>query len=129
MASPEDLKFTDQHEWIRVEGDEGVIGISDHAQNQLGDITFIELPRPGAEFNQKESLAEIESVKAASEIYAPVSGVVVAVNDALEDAPEQVNAAPYGDGWVARLRITRPEDLDNLMDAAAYDAYVEGIED
>ena len=126
MTSPTDLKFTKDHEWARVEGGEAVIGITDHAQNELGDITFIDLPPVGRAVAQAETLAEIESVKAASQIYAPVSGEVVAVNEALADAPEKINAAPYGEGWIARLRMADPSELDRLMDAAAYEAVVAG---
>jgi glycine cleavage system H protein len=129
MASPKDLKFTKTHEWVRIEGHEATLGITDHAQSELGDITFIELPQIGAEFVQSDPLAAIESVKAASDIYAPVSGKVIAVNEALEDSPEKINQSPYGDGWIARLSMHGVTDLVDLMDAEAYDAYLEEIED
>ena len=108
MASPADRKYTKQHEWARAEGNEVVVGITDHAQCELGDITYIELPRLQRQVRQAESMAEVESVKAAFDIYAPVSGTVIGVNEALRDAPEKINQSPYGEGWIARLRPTIP---------------------
>ncbi|MFP4380745.1 MAG: glycine cleavage system protein GcvH [Candidatus Sumerlaeia bacterium] len=125
MSTPSNCKFTKDHEWVRVEGDEAVIGISDFAQAELGDITFVETPSEGDEFGQGDAMATVESVKAASDIYAPVSGEVVAANDELEDAPELVNESPYDKGWIVRLKMSDSAELEKLMDAEAYDQYVE----
>ena len=118
---PSELRYTKDHEWARMEGEEVVIGITDHAQQALGDITYVELPEPGREAAQTEELATIESAKAASDIFAPVSGVVSAVNEALEDEPGKVNADPYGEGWLCRLAGVDAGDLDNLMSAEEYE--------
>ncbi len=123
-----DLRYTREHEWIRVEGDEGVVGITDYAQEQLGDVVFVELPETGKALERTEQAAVVESVKAASEIYAPVGGTVTEVNEALADAPETVNADPTGEGWFFRLRIADAGDLDGLLSEDAYNAYIEGIE-
>ena len=118
-----ELLYRDSHEWIRDEGDGTVvIGISDHAQAQLGDMVFVELPEMGASFGQGDAFAVVESVKAASDVYAPVSGEVVEVNSALEDEPELVNSDPYGDGWLARVELSDPEELESMLDADAYEA-------
>jgi glycine cleavage system H protein len=123
---PEDLKYATSHEWVRVD-DEGVatVGISDHAQSALGDIVFVELPELGATVNAKEEVAVVESVKAASDIYSPISGEIVAVNEALVDAPETVNSVPYDDGWFFKVKISDQAELDELMDAEAYTDHVE----
>ena len=121
------LKFTKDHEWVKVDGDTATVGISDYAAKQLGDVVFVELPEIGAEFGQGDELAVVESVKAASEVYAPVGGEVTAVNDALDGAPETVNAGPTTDGWFAKLRLADAGDLDALMDEAAYKDYCEGL--
>ena len=123
-----DLRYTKEHEWVRVEGDVAVVGISDYAQKQLGDVVYVELPEVGRVFDQFAEAAVVESVKAASEVYAPVSGEVIEVNPALADEPATVNAEPTGAGWFLKLRVTDPSELDGLMDEAAYAAYVEGIE-
>ena len=123
-----DLRYTKEHEWIRVEGDEGVVGITGYAQEQLGDVVFVELPETGKALERAEQAAVVESVKAASEIYAPVGGTVTGVNEALADAPETVNADPTGAGWFFRLRIADAGDLDGLLSEDAYNAYIEGIE-
>lgn len=122
---PSELRYTESHEWVRDEG-EGVvkIGISDHAQSQLGDLVFVELPGVGDEFDKGDTCAVVESVKAASDIYSPVSGEVVAVNESLEEAPETVNNDPYEDGWLFSLRLNDSEDLDALMDADAYSEHI-----
>jgi len=125
MASPTELRYTRDHEWVRAVGEEALVGITDHAQSELGDITFIDLPKLGRRVSAGEKLADVESVKAASEIFAPVSGEVIAVNEALADAPEQINRSPYGEGWIARLKMSSPGDLEKLMHAAQYDALVE----
>jgi glycine cleavage system H protein len=127
MASPAECKYTKEHEWVRLDGDTAVVGITAYAQQELGDVVFVELPAPGASVTQGESFGVVESVKAASDLYAPVSGEVLDANGALADAPELVNTAPYGDGWMLKVRPTDPADLDRLMDAAAYDSYVETL--
>ncbi len=118
---PSELRYRESHEWVRDEGDGTVvIGISDHAQAALGDMVFIELPEPGTSYNQGEACAVVESVKAASDIYAPVSGEVIAANAALEDTPELVNTDPYADGWLFKIKLSDPEELQGLNDAEAY---------
>lgn len=126
---PEDLKFTEDHEWVRFEGDEAVVGITDYAQEELGDITFIELPATGASFKQKDVVSAIESVKAASEIFAPLSGEITAVNDTLEDKPELINESPYDKGWIFQIRISNAGEKDSLLSAKKYAAFLEGLED
>jgi glycine cleavage system H protein len=108
---PEDLQYTKSHEWVRIEGDTATIGITDHAQDELGDVVFVELPDEGATFDAGESFGTVESVKAVSDLYAPVGGEVVEVNSALEDAPENINEDPYGEGWIVKLRTTDEADL------------------
>jgi glycine cleavage system H protein len=108
---PEDLRYTESHEWVRMEGDTATIGITDYAQDELGDVVFIELPEEGDAFGAGESFGTVESVKAVSDLYTPVSGEVVEVNSALEDAPENINEDPYGEGWIVRLRTTDEADL------------------
>ncbi len=124
MSSPADLKYTKEHEWLRVESDTGTVGITDYAQDQLGDIVFVELPSPGAKISYLEKFGEIESVKAVSELYSPVSGEVLETNTALIDNPQWVNESPYGDGWMLRVRLTDPAELDKLLTAAEYDDFV-----
>ncbi len=123
---PEDLKYAASHEWVRVD-EEGVatVGISDHAQDALGDIVFVELPEPGTTVNAKDEVSVVESVKAASDIYSPVSGEIVAVNEALLDAPETVNSSPYENGWFYKIKISDEAELDELMDAEAYSDHCE----
>lgn len=121
------IKFTKEHEWIRVDGQEGTVGITDYAQSQLGDVVFVELPAPGRKVERGGEAAVVESVKAASEVYAPVSGEVIAVNQALADQPGLVNADAMGEGWFFKLRLADPGEVDRLLDAAAYQAYVEGL--
>jgi glycine cleavage system H protein len=123
---PDDLKYAQSHEWVRVD-DDGVatVGISDHAQDALGDIVFVELPEPGTTVNAREEVAVVESVKAASDIYCPVSGEIVAINEALVDAPETVNSVPYDDGWFFKVRISDEAELGELMDAEAYADHLE----
>jgi glycine cleavage system H protein len=108
---PEDLQYTKSHEWIRIDGEIATIGITDHAQDELGDVVFVELPDEGATFDAGESFGTVESVKAVSDLYTPVGGEVVEVNSALEDAPENINEDPYGEGWIVRLRTTDEADL------------------
>jgi len=125
MASPSELKYTKEHEWVRVDGDTGTIGITDYAQDQLGDIVFVELPAAGAAISAAEKFGEIESVKAVSELFAPVSGEVTEANDGLADSPESVNDDPYGDGWLVKVRLSDPAQLDGLLSAGDYDAFIE----
>ena len=127
MASPTDCKYTREHEWVRLEGDVAVVGITDYAQTELGDVVFVELPAGGTTVSQGESFGVVESVKAASDLYAPVSGEVLEANPALQDAPELVNQQPYGGGWMLKVRPSDRRELDNLLDAAAYDEYVKGL--
>ena len=122
-------KYDEEHEWIRVEGDEGVIGISDYAQDQLSDVVYVELPEVGDTFERGDILAVVESVKAASDVYMPVTGEVLEINDALEDAPELVNQDPYGEAWFVRVSIQDPTELDELMDAKAYKAFIAGLDE
>lgn len=121
-------KFTDEHEWIALDGDIGTVGVSDYAQDQLGDIVFVELPEVGRKLTRGEEAATIESVKAASELYAPVDGEVTEVNARLADEPELVNSDPTGEGWFLRLRIADRGQLDGLMDAEAYRRFVASLE-
>ena len=121
-------KYTEDHEWILVEGDIASVGISDHAQEQLGDVVYIDLPEKGAELAQGAEAATVESVKAASEIYAPVGGEVVEVNAALNDDPAIVNSDPYGAGWFFKLKLADAGELDKLMDESAYKEYVESLQ-
>ena len=111
MNIPEDLQYTNSHEWVRIEGDTATIGITDHAQDELGDVVFIELPGEGDIFDAGESFGTVESVKAVSDLYAPVGGEVVEVNTSLEDAPEKINEDPYGEGWIVKLRTSDEADL------------------
>lgn len=115
-----DLKYTKEHEWIRVDGDVGTVGISNFAQEQLGDVVFVELPEVGRSVVAGDEAAVIESVKAASELYAPVSGEVIDVNSALGDAPELVNSDPTGEGWFIKIRLSKADELQTLMDDTAY---------
>jgi glycine cleavage system H protein len=123
------LKYDEEHEWIRVEGDEGVVGISDYAQDQLSDVVYVELPEVGDSFERGDILAVVESVKAASDVYMPVSGEVLEINDALEDSPELVNEDPYGEAWFVRIIIAHPSELDDLLDADAYEAFLESLDE
>jgi glycine cleavage system H protein len=123
---PADLKYLDSHEWVRAEADGTVtVGISDHAQGALGDLVFVELPEVGRALTKGEAAAVVESVKAASDVYSPVSGEVVAMNDALGGSPELVNQDPYGQGWLFKLKLANPAELEQLLDAAAYGKVVE----
>ncbi len=122
------MRYTSDHEWVRVEGDAAVVGISDYAQEQLGDVVFVELPDVGTSFAQNDDAAVVESVKAASEIYAPIGGKILAVNDMLIDAPETLNSDPTGNGWMFKISIADAGEVDALMDEAAYKTFVEGLE-
>ncbi len=122
------IRFTKEHEWVRIEGDEAVVGITDYAQRQLGDVVFVELPEVGKTIAQGDEAAVVESVKAASEVYAPVSGTVTAVNERLPDEPGLVNTSPMEDGWFFRMKPSDQAEIDQLMDEAAYQAYVAELE-
>ena len=124
MNVPEDLKFAETHEWIRVNDDIGTVGITDHAQAELTDIVFAEPPKVGAKFSAKDPSAVVESVKAASDIYAPVSGEIVEANAALSENPSLLNTDPYGAGWIFKIKIADPSELDSLQNAAAYRAQI-----
>ena len=124
MNFPDDLKYTKEHEWVRVEGDTGVVGISDYAQDQLGDIVYLDLPAAGTSMAKLGKMGEIESVKAVSELYSPVSGEVIEVNDEAIESPELVNSEPYGRGWLIKVRFSDASEVDELLDAAAYDEFV-----
>jgi glycine cleavage system H protein len=129
MTTPQDLRYSPSHEWIRDEGDgTATVGITHHAQDKLGDVVFWEGPKAGAKVTKGRSLGLVESVKATSDVYAPVSGEVIANNDALSDDPSKVNADPYGAGWMVRLRISDPSELAALLDAAAYAAHVAKVD-
>jgi glycine cleavage system H protein len=121
---PDNFRYTKEHEWVLVEGDTGTVGITDHAQEELGDIVYVDLPKIGARLQQGKALGSVESVKAVSDIYAPVSGEVVAVNAALADAPEKLNEDPHGEAWLVKIRLSIPAELEQLFSAADYQKYV-----
>jgi glycine cleavage system H protein len=121
---PKDFLYTKEHEWIKVDGDKGTCGITDYAQGELGDIVFIELPDVGASFDAKASMATIESVKAVSDMYSPVSGEITGVNDAIVDNPAKVNEDPHGEGWFVKMKISDPSELKKLMSAQDYEEYI-----
>lgn len=124
MTQPADLKYSDQHEWVRLEGDTATIGVTDFAQEQLTDIVFVDLPETGTSVNKGDSVVVLESVKSVSDVYAPLAGEVVEVNSALTDAPEKVNEDAFGEGWLVKLKVT-DTDLSNLMDANAYQTFLD----
>jgi glycine cleavage system H protein len=127
MQIPGDLRYSKDHEWLRVEGEIATLGITDYAQDALGDIVFLELPNVGQSFAAGDAIGVVESVKAASDVYSPVSGEVVAINQDLTASPEKVNADPYGEAWMIKLKLSNPAELAGLMDAAAYEKYVAEI--
>ncbi|HEV2913841.1 MAG TPA: glycine cleavage system protein GcvH [Pyrinomonadaceae bacterium] len=120
---PEDLQYSKDHEWIKVEGDIGTIGITDHAQNSLGDVVYVELPKVGESFSAHEAFGSVESVKAVSEIFTPVSGQITEVNESLQDEPEKVNNDPYGAAWMIRIRLSNRGEVDSLLSAAEYEDF------
>ncbi len=124
MQVPENLKYSNDHEWVAVDGDTATIGITDYAQGELGDLVFVELPDVGSEANQGESFGTVEAVKAVSDLFAPVSGEVVEINEALADDPEVVNKDPYGGGWMIKVKMSNADELDALLDADAYKALI-----
>ena len=126
MNVPEQLRYSSDHEWVSRDGDIVRIGITDYAQDALGDVVFVQVPTVGAEVSAGDSFGEIESTKSVSDVYAPVSGIVVEVNEALADGPQSVNEDPYGDGWICTMRMSDPAQFDGLLDSAAYQALVEG---
>ena len=128
MSNPQNLRYSKSHEWVRIEGDLATCGITQYAQEALGDVVYVDLPEEGDTFEQEGELGEIESVKAVSAIYAPVGGEVIEVNEELDDAPETVNSDPYGDGWLFKLKVSDAAELEGLLDAAAYEAFLETID-
>lgn len=125
---PDNLFYTKDHEWLRVEGEEAVMGITDFAQKQLGDIIYVDLPQPGKVLEAHQVVGSVESVKSVSDVYSPVSGEVLAVNSELAQTPDLINKDPYGQGWIVRLKIKDKSEIDNLMKAADYEKYLEGLE-
>lgn len=126
---PENLHYTKDHEWIRLEGDTGTIGITDHAQHSLGDVVYVELPKVGDSFDAHEAFGSVESVKAVSELFMPVAGEVVEVNNRLQDEPESVNTNPYADAWMIKIRLRDVHEVDSLLNAAEYEDYTKSIEE
>lgn len=124
MSYPEDLRYTKQHEWVRAEGDIGTVGITEHAQKELGDIVYVDLPKVGAHVDQGKSLGSVESVKAVSDIYSPISGEVIEVNETLAQSPEKLNAEPHGAAWLVKIRMSAPDEAKKLLSAADYQAYI-----
>ena len=120
---PEDLHYSKDHEWVRVDGDQAIIGITDYAQNSLGDVVYVELPKAEDQFAANEPFGSVESVKAVSEVFTPIAGTVVKINEALADEPENVNSDPYGDGWMIRLKMSNPGEVDSLLTAAEYEDF------
>jgi len=120
---PEDLHYSKDHEWVRVDGEHAVIGVTDYAQDSLGDVVYVELPKPGDEFAANESFGSVESVKAVSEVFTPVSGKVAQINEALADEPEKVNSDSYGEGWMIRIQMSNPSEVDSLLTAAEYEDF------
>lgn len=125
MSSPTNLRYTKTHEWVRLDGDVATVGVTDYAQRELGDITYLELPEPGTEVSQNEPFGVIESVKAASDIYAPIGGEVIERNDTAVESPEIVNQSPYDQAWLIRVRAADPAEVESLMTADEYDAFAE----
>ena len=121
---PENFRYTKEHEWILVQGDAATVGITHHAQEELGDIVYVDLPKAGAKLTAGNALGSVESVKAVSDIYSPASGEVTEVNESLADAPEKLNADPHGSGWLVKLKLTGPAAMEGLMTAAEYQAYI-----
>ncbi len=119
---PAELRYTEEHEWVRVDGDEVVVGITDFAQQQLGDVVYVDLPAAGAELDQGQAFGEVESTKSVSDLFAPITGAVEARNEALDDRPELVNSDPYGEGWLVRLRVADAGQVEGLLDASGYES-------
>src|SRR5918999_4247321 len=125
---PEDLHYSKDHEWVRVDGGEAIIGITDYAQDSLGDVVYVELPKAGESFAANESFGSVESVKAVSEIFTPVSGEVAEMNESLNDEPEKVNKDPYGEGWMIKMKMNSPGEVDSLLTAAEYEDFTKAEE-
>lgn len=125
---PSNFKYTKEHEWVDVKGDTATVGITDYAQHELGDVVFVELPKVGTKFDAGKSFGTVESVKAVSEIYSPVSGEVAEINPKLADAPETINSDPHGAAWLIKLKMSKPDEVKGLMDAAAYQAFIDEAE-
>ncbi len=123
---PDDRKYTQEHEWVQVEGEIGIVGITDHAAGELGDIVFVELPETGSEFSAGDSVGTIESVKAVADLFLPVSGEIIEINEAVVDSPELVGNSPMDDGWLVKVRLVEPSELDRLLDASAYEELLGG---
>jgi len=121
---PDNFRYTKDHEWVLVEGDTGTVGITDHAQQELGDIVYVDLPKVGTKVEQGKSLGSVESVKAVSDIYSPVSGEVVEINSSLADAPEKLNTDPHGEAWLVRMKLNAPDEVKSLLSAADYQEYI-----
>ncbi|MCC6390635.1 MAG: glycine cleavage system protein GcvH [Bryobacterales bacterium] len=121
---PENFHYTKEHEWVRVDGDTGTMGITDHAQKELGDIVYVDLPKPGTAVEQGKTIGSVESVKAVSDIYSPVSGEVVEINEALATAPEKLNEDPHGEAWLVKIRLAAPVEISGLLSAADYLSYI-----
>ncbi|HKN92545.1 MAG TPA: glycine cleavage system protein GcvH [Acidimicrobiia bacterium] len=126
MNFPDDLRYTEEHEWVRVDGTTARVGITDYAQDALGDVVYVDLPQVGAAVAAMASCCEVESTKSVSEIFSPVSGTIAEVNSDLSDTPQMINEDPYGKGWIFAVQMSDAAELDNLMDAAAYQAFLEG---
>jgi glycine cleavage system H protein len=125
MSYPETYRFTREHEWVHADGSEGTVGITDHAQHELGDIVFVNLPKPGSSVKKGETFGSVESVKAVSDIYSPVTGEVTAANDLLSQKPETLNSDPHGEGWLIKVKLAAPEEINALMSAQDYQKYIE----
>ena len=125
---PEGLYYSKDHEWLRVEGETGTVGITDHAQNSLGDVVYVELPKAGETFAAHDTFGSVESVKAVSELFLPVAGEVTEVNESLSDEPEKVNNDPYGEGWMLRVKLSNRGEVDSLLSAAEYEDYIGSLE-
>ena len=124
MNYPDNLRFTKEHEWVSVEGDVGTVGITDYAQHELGDIVYVDLPKPGTAVTQGNTIGSVESVKAVSDIYSPVTGEIVEVNQTLADAPETLNTDPHGTAWLVKIRLSAPDEVKNLLSTADYQSYI-----
>ncbi len=124
MSYPESYRYTKEHEWVHVEGGQGTVGITDHAQHELGDIVFVDLPKTGAKVTKGQTFGSVESVKAVSDVYSPVSGEVTAANELLSKSPERLNEDPHGDAWLIRVKLSAPEEVNGLLSAADYEKYI-----
>jgi glycine cleavage system H protein len=124
MNIPSELRYTKDHEWVKVEGDTAIVGITDYAQSELGDVVYVELPEDGAEVSMNETFGSIEAVKAVADLFSPVSGEVIEINESIQDEPEKVNQDAYGDGWMVKIRLSNPDELSQLMDASAYEKHI-----